>query len=247
MPPDIIPSYTKDLTIELSGTREFLETFHFFTREGGLFRADEYLLGGGDYQYYLDVFSVGCTTPDFFVEHGSDLMDQNVPQHDIVHTLLSLQMENPEKTIKIGRIAYRDMNLNDGIHGVLTAKQIKSAVIDVDYRGAGLASSIYRMLATKHEYLVCDSMQSISGGSLWASSILTIGEVRIYDIRRSLFIDVLGRGGRGIGGNIPWSCQTLTAEQVEQWGRAYSVDACHHIVNVISRASLYDTLDDEWS
>ncbi len=245
MPPDIIPTYTKDLTIELFGTRRHLETFHFFTREGGLFRADEYLLSGGDYQYYLDVFSVGCTTPDFYHEHGSDLMDQNVPQHDIVHTLLSLQMEAPQDTKKIGRIAYKDMNLNDDGDILLTAKQIKSAVIDPDFRGAGLASNIYKMLANKHEYLVCDNLQSISGGSLWASSILTIGEVRIYDTRRSKFIDVLGRGGRGIGGNVPWSCQTLTAEQIEEWGRFYNPDACHHIVNVISRESLYDLLDED--
>lgn len=100
MPPDIIPSYTKDFTIEFFGTRQHLETFHFFTREGGLFRADEYLLSGGDYQYYLDVFSVGCTTPDFFHEYGSDLMDQNVPQHDIVHALLSLEMESAQDTKK---------------------------------------------------------------------------------------------------------------------------------------------------
>jgi len=245
MPPDIIPSYTKDLAIELSGQRQHLETFHFFTREGGLFRAEEFLLAGGDYQYYLNVYSVGCSTQDFFIEHGSELMDQLVPQHDIVHTLLSLGMEDVALTRKIGRVAYKDMNLNDGSRGTITAKQIKSAVIDPDFRGAGLASNIYKMLVTKHDYLVCDNMQSISGGSLWASSILTLGEVRIYDIRANKFIDVLGKRGMGVGGCIPWSCQTLTVEQIEQWGRTYNPDACHHIVNVISRESLNEHYDDD--
>jgi hypothetical protein len=239
MPPDLIASYTKDLTIELFGQKELLETFHFFTREGGLFRADEYLVTGGDYHYYLDVYSVGCTSSDFYVEHGSDLLDMGVHQLDIVNTLLELDMEDELTTKRIGRIAYKDFNLIETDGTVFTAKQIKSAVIEPDFRGAGLASNIYRMLTEKHDNLVCDNIQSISGGSLWASSILAIAEVRIYDTNKNKFIDILGRMGRGINGFVPWSCQTLTAEQIIQWGREYSHSTCHHIVNVISKESLY--------
>lgn len=240
MPPDIIATYNKDLRIELYGQKELLETFYFFTREGGLFRADEYLVTGGDYQYYLDVYSIGCTTPDFFLDFGADLLDSNASQQDIVNTLLDLQMEDELTTRRVGRVAYRDFNFNEDDGARVTAKQIKSAVIDPDFRGAGLASNVYRMLVDKHDHLVCDSIQSISGGSLWASSILAIAEVRIYDTKKCRFIDVLGRLGMGVNGEIPWSCQTLTAGQIAEWGRSYNLDACHHIVNVISREGLYE-------
>ncbi|WP_455872140.1 hypothetical protein [Serratia proteamaculans] len=240
MPPDLIPTYTKDLSIELNGQKELLETFHFFTREGGLFRAVEYLVIGGDYQYYLEVHSIGCTTPDFYLEIGGEYLDEGAHQQDVVNTLLQLDMEDKQTTKKIGRVAYRDFNFNDHDGTIVTAKQIKSAVIDRDFRGAGLASNIYRLLTEKHDHLVCDSIQSISGGSLWASSILSIGEVRIYDTKKAQFIDVLGRLGLGINGSIPWSCQTLTIEQIELWGRSYNQDACHHIVNVISKERLYE-------
>lgn len=240
MPPDLIATYTKDLNIELFGSKELLETFHFFTKEGGLFRADEYLVTGGDCQYYLDVYSVGCTTEDFYVEHGSDLLDSGINQQDLVNTLLELDMEDELATKRIGRIAYKDFNFYELDGTTVTAKQIKSAVIDNDFRGAGLASNIYRMLTEKHDYIVCDNVQSIAGGSLWASSILTIAEVRIYDINKRKFVDILGRRGRGINGFVPWSCQTLTAEQITEWGRSYSNETCHHIVNVISKDSLFE-------
>ncbi|EJS8701724.1 MAG: hypothetical protein RSA22_12885 [Acinetobacter sp.] len=239
MPPDIVATYNKDLRIEPFGQKHLLEKFHFFTRDGGLFMADEYLVTGGDYQYYLDVYSVGCTTDGFYVDHGSDLEDSGASQEDIVNTLLSLEMEDELATKLIGRIAYKDFNVYELDGTTVTAKQIKSAVIEQDYRGAGLASNIYRMLTEKHGCLVCDNTQSISGGSLWASSILSIAEVRIYDTSSCRFIDVLGRMGLGRNGSVPWSCQTLTAQQIAEWGRAYNQQTCHHIVNVISRESLY--------
>lgn len=238
MPPDLIGSYNKDLTIELEGTRSHLDTNFFFTTEGGLFRADEYILSNGWYHYYLDVFQVGCTTPDFYVNHGSNLYDQGMPHDDIVANLLSLDMEDKSETKKIGRIAYKNMLLQDAGF-VISAMQIKSAMIDSEYQGAGLARNIYKLLIIKHDCIVCDNIQSISGGSLWARSILSIGDVRIYDTQLNAFVDVLSKEGKGVGGLIPWSCQTLTVAQIEEWGRAFNPDCCHHIVNVISKDALY--------
>ncbi|MEB7893387.1 hypothetical protein NGK65_06515 [Serratia ureilytica] len=244
MPPDLIATYTKDLEIELYGEKKLLETFHFFTREGGLFRADEYLVIGGDFQFYLDVYSVGCTTPGYYIDMGCAYLDDGANQQDVTNTLLDFDMEDQLTTKRVGRIAYRDFNFleDDGV--VVTAKQIKSAVVDADFRGAGLASNIYRMLTEKHEHLVCDNMQSISGGSLWASSILTIGEVRVYDTIKTKFIDVLGKLGMGKNGALPWSCHNLTIEEIEMWGRHYNkVEACHHIVNILSKSGLYEELN----
>lgn len=241
MPPDLIATYTKDLSIELSGSKELLEIYHFFTREGGLFRAHEYLLSGGEYQYYLDVYSVGCSTLDFYIEYGSSLLDDYVHQANVVNTLLNLNMEDESKTTLIGRVAYQDFNFIESKQSISenTGKQIKSVIIGNDFRGAGLARSIYRILIEKYQYLVCDNIQSIDGGSLWASSVLSIGKIRVYDTKIKKFIDTLGKRGLGISGFAPWSCQSLTASQIVEWGRPYNQDACHHIVNIISRDDLY--------
>lgn len=241
MPPDLFATYFADLNIAPIGSKELIGNFHFFTREGGLFRACEHLVTNGDYHFYLDVYSVGCTEDDFFTTQGEDMMDDGVHQDDIVRTLLSFEMEDEIKTKRVGRIGYSDFNFTEIDGHIATGKQIKSAEIDQDYRGAGLASNIYRMLVNKYEHVICDNMQSIAGGSLWASSIITVGEVRVYDSRRCKFIDVLGRGGKGVEGSIPWGCHNLTASEIEQWDRPYSTDPRHHIVNIISRENLFDT------
>lgn len=238
MPPDLIGSYNKDITIELEGSRSHLETTFFFTVEGGLFRAEEYVLIDGAYHFYLDVYLIGCSTTDFYLEHGGELYDDGMLHDDIVENLLALDMEDHDATKKIGRVAYKNILLQDQGF-VISAKQIKSVVIDGDYRAAGLARNIYKLLTLKHDYVVCDNTQSISGGSLWASSILTIGEVRIYDTRLNAFVDVLAKEGKGMGGMVPWSCQTLTVAQIEEWGRTFNPNSCHHIVNVISKDALY--------
>jgi len=236
--PDLIANYNKDITIELEGVSKHLDTNYFFTREGGLFRAEEYFLVDGPYHYYLDLYAVGCTTPDFFIEYGCDLDDKGCLHHDIVEELLSLGMVDDEQTQKVGRVAYKNFKFEDQ-GGSFCAIQIKSAVIDPDYRGAGLARNIYKTLVLKHEHIVCDNTQSISGGSLWASSIHSIGEVRIYDTNTQKFVDVLGFNGVGVSGIVPWSCQHLNIDQITDWGRAFSHDPCHHIVNILSKKNLY--------
>ncbi len=66
MAPALIPSYNKDLNITPFGEKRLIESFYFFTAEAGLLRADEYIVSAGEYQYYLDVYQLGCSTEDFF-------------------------------------------------------------------------------------------------------------------------------------------------------------------------------------
>lgn len=54
------------------------------------------------------------------------------------------------------------------------------AILD-DYQAGGVARNVYKCLLLKHEYIVCDNLQTIGGGSLWVSGMTSIGEVRIYD------------------------------------------------------------------
>lgn len=241
MSPVLDSSYSRDLSVSPYGDKKLIETFHFFTAEIGLLRADEYIVTGGEYQYYLDVYKLGCTSGDFFLEHGCDLLDENVPMQDLVNTLLDQQMVDDDKTIRIGRIGYNDFNFTEDNGQVMTGKQVKSAMIANDFQSSGLGREVYKMLTRKHEYLICDNVQSIAGGSLWASSIIRIAEVRIYDIKLGKFIDLLDNGGRGVSGTLPWSCEHLTIDEIIKWGREYDkTRSCHHIVNIICKDRLID-------
>ncbi|HHH0485785.1 TPA: hypothetical protein ACPZO0_002156 [Yersinia enterocolitica] len=241
MPPDLIPEYNKDLSISLFGDKRLIESFYFFTRDAGLLRADEYIVSGGDYHYYLDVYLLGCQTEGFFIEHGCDLDDDGVPMTDLVHTLLELDMVDDNRTKKIGRVAYNDFNFIEEGGYTLTGKQIKSAVIDRDFQSAGLAREVYKMIVKKHDFLVCDNVQSIAGGALWASSIIRIAEIRIYDSQQKTFLDTLGPEAKGISGTLPWSCQHLSVDEImNKWKRPFDDKCCRHIVHVIYKDKLID-------
>lgn len=241
MAPALISSYSKDLSITPFGEKHLIETFHFFTPDAGLLRANEYVVSEGEYQYYLDVYQLGCSTDDFFLEHGNDLLDQEVPMQDLVGTLLALDMVDDDKTVRIGRIQYNDFNFIEDNGQVRTAKQVKSAVIAEDFQSAGLAREIYKMLARRHEFLVCDNVQSIAGGALWANSIIRIADVRIYNSQTQTFVDFLGQGGRGLAGTLPWSAHDLSLDDILRWGRSYdSENCCRHIVNVICKDKLFN-------
>jgi hypothetical protein len=138
MAPALIPSYSKDLSITPFGEKLLIESFYFFTLEAGLLRADEYIVSAGEYQYYLDVYQLGCSTDDFFLDHGLDLIDMNIPMQDIVNTLLALDMVDDNKTIRIGRIQFNDFNFIEENGQMMTGKQVKSAVIAPDFQSAGL-------------------------------------------------------------------------------------------------------------
>lgn len=66
MAPALIPSYNKDLNITPFGEKRLIESFYFFTAEAGLLRTDEYIVSSGEFQYYLDVYQLGCSIDDFF-------------------------------------------------------------------------------------------------------------------------------------------------------------------------------------
>ncbi|MBO1915892.1 hypothetical protein J4727_03630 [Providencia rettgeri] len=97
-------------------------------------------------------------------------------------------MHAEEDDTLIGRVAIMT-SLFDG-SAIKTGKQIRAAILD-DYQAGGVAH-VYKCLLLKHEYIVCDNLQTIGGSSLWVSGMTSIGEVRIYDTIQK-FIDVLSR------------------------------------------------------
>ncbi|OWO80555.1 hypothetical protein B5C26_17375 [Photorhabdus luminescens] len=241
MAPNLISSYSKDLSKKPSCvSSNIIDEFYYLSPEDDLLKIIEYALAGSEYDYYSEIIYMGCSTPDFYSEHAEYLRKCGYRTKRIIDELLSLDMHESSEDVLVGRILYNDFNFID--NGITqTGKQIKGVYIDIDYRRVGLASSIYNSLLLKHRYLICDNIQSLSGGSLWAGSIVKLGEVRIYDVIRKKFLDVLTPRGVGVNGVVPWSVLDLPISELSKWEpRPLSPESCHHIVNIISKDKLYN-------
>ncbi|MQL47508.1 hypothetical protein GEA64_05665 [Photorhabdus khanii] len=240
MAPNLISSYSKDLSKKPSCvSSNIIDEFYHLSPEDDLLKIIEYALAGSEYNYYLEIIYMGCSTPDFYSEHAECLRKCGYSTERIIDELLSLDMHESSEDALVGRVSYNDFNFVDK-EITQTGKQIKGVYIDIDYQRAGLASSIYNILLLKHRYLICDSIQSLSGGSLWAGSIIKLGEVRIYDVIEKKFLDVLTPHGVGVNGVVPWSALDLPVSELPKWEpRPLSPESCHHIVNIISKDKLY--------
>ncbi|AOM39694.1 hypothetical protein [Xenorhabdus hominickii] len=242
MAPNLISSYSKDLSKKPSYVSRSVidEYYHLSSEDDDLLKITEYALVGSEYHYYSEIVYMGCSTPNFYSEHAERLRECGYHTEHIINELISLDMHEPSENILVGRIAYSDFNFVDK-KTIKTGKQIKAVYIDKNFRGVGIASSIYNSLLLKHEYIICDSIQSLSGGSLWASKIIELGEVRIYDVTQKKFSDVLTPRGIGMKGIIPWSAVDLPPSELSKWEpRPLSPESCHHIVNIISKDKLYN-------
>ncbi|MBS9441643.1 hypothetical protein [Photorhabdus heterorhabditis] len=236
MAPNLISSYSKDLSRKPSCVSEnIIDEFHHLSLEDDLLKITEYALIGSEYHYYSEIVYVGCSTSNFYSEYAEHLKECGYSSERIINELLSLDMHEGSEDTLIGRIAYNDFNFVDkGI--TKTGKQIRAIEISEDFRRSGLARSIYNTLLLKHGHIICDNIQSLAGGSLWASGIIKLGDVRIYDVIKKQFIDVLTPYGIGINGIIPWSALDLPVSELSKWDpRPLSPKSCHHIVNIISK------------
>ncbi|MEI9716310.1 hypothetical protein [Moellerella wisconsensis] len=240
MAPNFTSSYSKDLNRKPECEREDeIESFYYLTSEGDLLMITEYALTGSEFHYYSKIVALGCTTEGFFADYSAQMRGLRFSDEHIVGELLELGMHDEEEDILIGRVAYNDFTFFDG-SVMKTGKQIRGVAILDDYQAGGIARNVYKCLLMKHEYIVCDSWQTIGGGSLWASGMTSIGEVRIYDTIKKKFIDVLSNTGCGYKGIIPWSAEGLSQSDIAKWEpRKLSMDPCHHIVNIISKDRIY--------
>jgi hypothetical protein len=51
------------------------------------------------------VYQLGCSTDDFFLDHGFDLNDMNIPVQDVVNTLLALDMVDNNKKFELSEFS----------------------------------------------------------------------------------------------------------------------------------------------
>ncbi|MBE8597932.1 hypothetical protein [Xenorhabdus sp. BG5] len=240
MAPDLNDSYTKNLSIKPYSIREeVIEKFYHLSMGGDLLEVIEYLLIGGDCHNYIEIIRLGCSTEEYYKECAFEMRDSGHNDSEIINYLLALDMRNTDDDDLIGRIAYSDFDFyENGIKK--TGKQIKGAFISPEYHMAGLGRALYKSLVLKHEHLICDNIQSIAGGSLWASGMIKLADVRVYDTVKREFIDRLDKGGVGVGGIKPWSATRLPMRELSRWEpNSISHDSCHHIVNIISKDNLY--------
>ncbi|MDE9467268.1 hypothetical protein [Xenorhabdus bovienii] len=242
MAPDLNDSYTKDLSVKPYSIKEkIVDKFYHLSKSGDLLEVFEYLLTGGDYHYYIEIIRLGCFTDEYYKERALDMLDSGHYEDEIIQHLIDLDMHNPDEDKLIGRIAYSDFAFYDsGIKKV--GKQIKGAFISPNYQAGGLGRSIYRRLVLKHDHIICDNIQSVAGGTLWASGIITLADVAVYDTMRHEFIDILKDGGIGKVRKIKvWSATRLSMSELSKWEpNAISHDSCYHIVNIISKDRLHN-------
>lgn len=51
------------------------------------------------------MYQLGCSTDDFFLDHGFDLNDMNIPVQDVVNTLLALDMVDNNKKFELSEFS----------------------------------------------------------------------------------------------------------------------------------------------
>lgn len=241
MSPNFTASYSKKLNQKPECDSEAeIDSFHYLTREGDLLKITEFALTGSEFHFYSQIIALGCSTEGFFASHATELRGLKFSDEHIIGELLSLEMHDEDEDTLVGRVAYNDFTFYDG-KVIKTGKQIRGIEIIGDYQLTGIAKSVYKCLLMKHEYIICDNIQTIGGGALWASGMTSIGEVRIYDAIQKKFVDVLTGHGCGLNGVIPWSAQGLTQMDMSRWEpRKLSMESCHHIVNIISKDKIYN-------
>ncbi|MEQ5205543.1 hypothetical protein [Proteus sp. fly-1067] len=244
MAPDLVDSYSKNLNVKpVSLSEKEIDKFHHLSSDGDLLEVVEYLLEGGDFDFYIEILKVNCTDPDFFRSEALEKLTQGDAEDDITKYLLSLEMidEGEGECELIGRIAYNEFTFNKE-NSIRSGKQIKGAFIDSNYRSGGLGRSIYKRLVYKHSHIICDNIQSVAGGTLWASGIVTLAEVDVYDTKSGKIIGTLGDNFVATNGIKPWSAINIKSlNSLDRWDiNNLSEDSCHHIVNIISKDNLYD-------
>lgn len=242
MAPDLVDSYSKNLKVKpVSISETEIDRFYHLSSAGDLLEVVEYLLNGGDHDFYIEIIKVNCTDNDFFRLTAIDMLSDGDTEDYITNYLVSLEMIVDGEAELVGRIAYDEFTFNKGV-GVKSGKQIKGAYIVKNYRSGGLGRSIYKRLVHKHSHVICDNIQSVADGTLWASGIVTLANVEVYDTRKGEIIGVLGDNFVATNGVKPWSAINIKSlNSLDRWdANSLSEDSCHHIVNIISKESLYD-------
>lgn len=240
MSPNFTASYSKKLNRKPECDSEAeIDSFYYLTREGDLLKITEFALTGSEFHFYSQIIALGCSTEDFYASYAEELRSLKFSDEHIIGELLELGMHDEDEDTLVGRVAYNDFTFYDG-KVLKTGKQIRGIEIKDDYQSVGVAKNVYRCLLMRHDYIVCDNIQTLGGGALWASGMTSIGEVRIYDTIQGRFVDVLTSYGCGRNGIIPWSAQGLTQMDLARWEpRKLSMESCHHIVNIISKDAIY--------
>ncbi|HEK3119613.1 TPA: hypothetical protein SMV40_002114 [Proteus mirabilis] len=241
MAPDLVDSYSKNLNVKPYSTSEQeVDKFYHLSADGDLLEVVEFILNGGDYDFYIEIYKAGCTDPDFFREQALEKLNDGDTEDLIIDYLLSLDMLDDSEGELVGRIAYNEFTFKKGSE-IKSGKQIKAAFIADDYRSGGLGRSIYKRLVYKHEHIICDNIQSVAGGTLWASGIITLAGVDVYDTRNECIIGVLGDNFLATNGMKPWSAINIKSVQsLDRWdANSLAEESRHHIVNILSRENLF--------
>ncbi len=240
-----IEDYSKVLSEMPRATRIIaLGEFYFISRGFDLIRFTEYELVDSAYERCIVGECLESCDPDYQEQEVKRLKRAGYTPLEIGAEIESYKLHVGQPVQTVFRVAYCEFPIKDKSGIKVSAKQIRGVFTHADYMGLGIASFAYLYLVDKYQYLVCDTLQTVKGATLWAVSMRKHGLVEIYDTKNENFIEELGEDACGVSGFIPWDIGKSDGGQMrrrEEWGTNkinLTPGACTHIVNILSKRSM---------
>lgn len=243
MAPSIIVGYSKNLD-------SFPECCsRIKNREGYLIspvydvlRLTEWKLVDSPYAYCVTVSIVGGEDNEWLREIALELYLEGHSEEDIIDKIRALvgKVENDDK--QIARFVYRDFIFRTQA-GNDCGIQIKGAFVEATKEKKAMARTVYAFLLNWHRHVISDDHQTVYGAKIWASGMIQVGRVQVYDDSQKHFVDILTQGGVGVGGLKPWDALLLNEQQISHWNpNALSIDPADQILAIISAVDCYRPL-----
>ncbi|HKS33369.1 MAG TPA: hypothetical protein VJS14_06540 [Enterobacteriaceae bacterium] len=243
MGPSIIASYTKDLdSFPDCDFRVINRVGYFISPVFDVLRLKEWKLANSPekYSYCATVSIVGGEENAWLRELALDRRMDNRSEEDVIHYIRSIVDESELGDEKqIARFVYTDFIFRTQA-GTDAGIQIKGAFVEPSKEKKAMARTVYAFLLNWYRHIISDNHQTMYGAKIWASGMLQVGRVQIYDDIQKHFVDILAQGGIGIDGFKPWDALRLTEQQISHWNPyALSIDPADKILAIVSAVDRY--------
>lgn len=243
MGPSIIVSYTKDLnSFPDCDFRIKHRVGYLISPVFDVLRLTEWKLTNSPekYSYCVTVSIVGGEDNAWLRELALDLRLDDKSEEDVIHYIRGLvgESEDDHET-QIARFVYKDFLFRTRA-GTETGIQIKGAFVQPSKEKKAITRTVYAFLLNWYRHIISDNHQTVYGAKVWASGMLQVGRVQVYDDTQKHFVDILAQGGIGIDGFKPWDALRLTEQQISHWNpNALSIDPADKILAIASAVDRY--------
>lgn len=161
-------------------------------------------------------------------------------EENVIHCIRSIVGESEDDDeIQIARFVYKDFLFRSRA-GTETGIQIKGAFVQPSKEKKTMARTVNAFLLNWYRHIISDNHQTVFGAKIWASGMLQVGRVQVYDDTQKHFVDILAQGGIGIDGFKPWDALRLSEQQISHWNpNALSIDPADKILAIVSAIDRY--------